>query len=123
MAHKKNKKSSSEFNTDLEKEGYHVFAKNKSKIRGFYPNDVPCDYEEIDIIDLKKGDCVTIRVFFLISKVPVFRVDGGYVDLDIESIENDTIYGNILTEMPVHFPMAKGTTIELSIEEILQIIK
>lgn len=123
MAHKKRNRPSSEFNGDLENEGYHIFSKKKSKIKGFYPSDVPHDNEEIDITDLKQSDCVTIRVFFLVSKVPLFRVDGGFLDLEIELIEGDVIYGNILTELPDHFPLAKGTTIELSIDEILHLIK
>ncbi len=112
-----------EYHSDLKEEGFHIFSKKKSKIKGFYPKEFPKYDEEIDLSSLKKGDIVTIRVFFLVSRVPVFRADGGYVDLDIEFIDGETIWGNILTELPPQFPLAKGTSIELSIDEILNVAK
>ena len=69
--------------------------------------------------DLKVDDRVTSRIFFVISKHPVLQVDGGYIDFEIEAIENGVIYGNILTLLPKSFPLAKGTTLELDINEIL----
>ena len=112
-----------EYHADLEEEGFHIFSKRKSKIIGFYPKEFPTYDEEINLSNLKKGDIVTIRVFFLVSKDPVFRADGGYIDLEIEFIDGETIWGNILTELPPQFPLAKGTSIELSIDEILNIVK
>jgi hypothetical protein len=112
-----------EYHADLKEEGFHIFSKKKSKIRGFYPKEFPKYDEEIDISTLKEGDIVTARVFFLVSRDPVFRADGGYVDLEIEFIDGETIWGNILTELPPQFPLAKGTSIELSIDEILNVVK
>jgi len=113
----------SEYHADLKEEGFHIFSKKKSKIRGIYPKEFPKYDEEIDISSLKEGDNVTIRVFFLVSRDPVFRADGGYIDLEIEFIDGETIWGNILTELPSQFPLAKGTSIELSIDEILNVVK
>ena len=111
----------SEFNKDLEREGFHIFSRINAKIKGYYPEEFPKENnKELDIKDLAEGDLVTIRVFFAVSKFPVFQADGGYIDLEIELIEDGIIYGNILTELPVNFPLAKNTTIELSIDEILK---
>jgi len=112
-----------EYHADLKEDGFHIFSKKKSKIIGFYPKEFPKYDEEIDISSLKKGDIVTIRAFFLVSKVPVFQADGGYIDLEIEFIDGETIWGNILTELPPQFPLAKGTSIELSIDEIMNVVK
>ena len=112
-----------EYHTDLEEEGFHIFSKKKSKIRGFYPKEFPKYDDEIDINSLKEGDIVTIRAFFLVSRDLIFRADGGYIDLEIEFIDGETIWGNILTELPPQFPLAKGTSIELSIDEILNVVK
>jgi len=113
----------SEYHADLKEEGFHIFSKKKSKTKGFYPKEFPKYDEEINISSLKEKDIVTIRVFFLVSRDPVFRADGGYIDLEIEFIDGETIWGNILTELPPQFPLAKGTSIELSIDEILYIAK
>lgn len=120
---KKNDNLFPEYHADLEEDGFHIFSKKKSKIKGFYPKEFPKYDEEIDINSLKERDIVTIRVFFLVSRDPVFRADGGYIDLEIEFIEGETIWGNILTELPPQFPLAKGTSIELSIDEILNVVK
>lgn len=109
----------SEFDSDLLGNGFHIFSKSKAKIKGFYPGDFQkCD--ELSINGLKEGDRVTIRAFFVTQMMPVFKADGGYNDLEVEHIENDVIYGNILTVLPPQFPLAKDTTIELSIDEILK---
>jgi hypothetical protein len=111
----------SEFNKDLKREGFHIFSKKNAKIKGYYPEEFPKENnKELDIKDLVEGDLVTIRVFFVISKFPVFQADGGYIDLEIELIEDGIIYGNILTELPAKFPLAKNSTLELRIDEILK---
>ncbi len=112
-----------EYHADLKEEGFHIFSKKKSKIKGFYPEEFPKYDDEIDLSSLKAGNVVTIRVFFLVSRDPVFRADGGYIDLEIEFIDGETIWGNILTELPPNFPLAKGTSIELSIDEILNVVR
>ncbi len=109
-----------EYHADLEEEGFHIFSKKKSKIKGFYPEEFPKYDEEINLSNIKAGNVVTIRVFFLVSREPIFRADGGYIDLEIEFIDGETIWGNILTELPSQFPLAKGTSIESSIDEILK---
>ena|GEM_PF-2399895 len=112
-----------EYHADLKEDGFHIFSKKKSKIKGFYPEEFPKYDDEINLSSIKTGDIVTIRVFFLVSRGKVFRADGGYIDLEIEFIDGETIWGNILTELPSHFPLAKGTSIELSIDEILNVVK
>jgi hypothetical protein len=47
------------------------------------------------------------------------RVDGGYFDLKIELVENDTVMGVIVTELPKDFALSTGEFIEVFKEEIL----
>ena len=47
------------------------------------------------------------------------RVDGGYVDLRIELVEEDTVMGVIVTELPKEFALSTGESIEVYEDEIL----
>jgi hypothetical protein len=117
MSNQKNNPTA-EFEADLEKDGFHIFSKIKNKIPSFYPSKFS-DYELMPIEALKPDDRITIQAFFVISKQPFLQIDSGQIDLEIELIENDTIWSKIVTELPDAFPLAKGTTIALSIDEIL----
>ena len=48
-----------------------------------------------------------------------WKVDGGYIDLEVESIESDHVIGIILTELPKQFPLEKGSSLEIREDEIL----
>ena len=47
------------------------------------------------------------------------RVDGGYLDLEVELVEDESVLAVILTELPNDFPLETGETIEVFEEEIL----
>jgi hypothetical protein len=109
-----------EFFDDISKEGFHIFSRRHAKTSGFYPNEFP-SYPEIKISKIKVGDAITIRAFFPTSKAAKPRIDSGYIDLEVEHLDRDakTLFGNILTELPPTFALAKGTSIELDIDEVL----
>ena len=109
----------SSFDSDLNNHSFHIYNKDKAKIKGFYPSKIPDDFHNLTISDINIDDIVTIRAYFLILKKPIYKIDSGKIDLQVECIDNNTIFGNILTELPSNFPLAKGTTIELDINEIL----
>ena len=110
-----------QFQKEIEEEGYAIFSKAKSRRAGYYPNDFP-EFEDIDIDDIEVDDMMTIRAFFKIGNGKEFRIHGGLIDVDIEAIEGNTIWGNILTELPKAFPLQKGTTIELSVDQVLDFV-
>ena len=70
-------------------------------------------------MDLKIGDVVTVRAFFKVGSGNNIRADGGYLDLEIEHIEDDSVFGVIMTELPKGFALQKGTSLELFKDEIL----
>ena len=47
------------------------------------------------------------------------RADGGYLDLEVELVEENSVLALILTELPDDFPLQTGETIEVFEEEIL----
>ena len=112
----------SDFSSEITEEGFHIFSRNSAKIKGFYPNQFP-DYPEIDISKIKVNDRLTIRAFFFRTQSSSSPIDSGSVDLEVEFIDYETqiITANILTELPSHFALSKGTSIELSVDEILQL--
>ena len=61
-----------EFEADFENDGYHIFSREKNKIKDFYPNKFSVN-ELIPIEALKTNDKITIRAFFAISKNPVWH--------------------------------------------------
>ena len=65
------------------------------------------------------GDTITVRVFFRIDTEEDISADGGYMDLEVEHIEEDKILAVILTELPEEFPLETGDSIEVFEEEIL----
>ena len=97
---------------------YHIFSLKNARIPGYYPNKFP-DYPGVSLKNLKIGDGITIRVFFRIGAGDNVRADGGYLDLEVEHIENDHIFAVILTELPEEFSLGTGDSIELYEEEIL----
>ena len=47
------------------------------------------------------------------------RVDGGYLDLEVEEIGDDNVLAVILTKLPEEFSLEAGTSLEIFEEEIL----
>ena len=48
---------------------------------------------------------ISIRVFFRIGAGGNVRADGGYLDLEVELIEGETVFGVIQTQLPKEFPL------------------
>lgn len=107
-----------DFYSDIEEDGYHIFSRKKAKIPGYYPNKFP-DYPGVKLKQLQVGDSITIRAFFPVGKGESIRVDGGYIDLEIEHVEPDHILAVIQTQLPGEFALSTGETIEIREEEIL----
>lgn len=111
-------KASTPFLKDIEEDGYHIFSRKYAKIPGYYLSEFP-EYPGAKISDLSVGDQITIRAFFNIGAGKSKRIDGGYIDLEIEHIEDDHVMALIVTQLPSHFPLQTGSTIELFEDEIL----
>jgi hypothetical protein len=107
-----------DFYSDIERDGYHIYSRKNAKIKGFYPNEFP-DYPNVSLGDLKVGGRITIRAFFPTGAGSTIRVDGGYIDLEVEHIETDHIFGVILTELPEEFALGTGDSLEIWEDEIL----
>jgi len=106
------------FFKDILEDGYHIFSLEDAKIPDYYPHKFP-DYPGIDLKDLYVGDVITIRAFFGTGAGENSRVDGGYLDLEVEHIEGDTVFGVILTKLPKGFPLETGESLEVFKDEIL----
>lgn len=113
------KTENSPFFNDIVEEGYHIFSLKNARIPDYYPNEFP-DYPGVSLKNLKVGDEITVRVFFRVGAGENVRADGGYLDLEVEHIENDHIFAVILTELPEEFSLGTGDSIELYEEEILR---
>jgi len=106
------------FLTDIEEDGYHIFSLDKAKSPDFYPNRFP-NYPGVKVHDLAVGDRITIRAFFPVEAKDSTRIDGGYIDLEVEHIEADHVLAVILTELPKEFALGTGDSIEVFEDEIL----
>ena len=112
------KSEDSPFFEDLAEDGYHIFSLKSAKVSGFYPNEFP-EFDGVRLKDLQIGDEITVRVFFRVGSGEDFKVEGGYIDFEIEQIDDKQIIGIIITELPENFTLAKGTSLEIFEEEIL----
>jgi len=106
------------FYDDIKADGDHVFSRTSAKIKGFYPNQFP-DYPGAKLTDLSVGDQITVRVFFPVGSGKPPRVDGGYVDLEIEHVDTDHVFGVIQTQLPKEFALSAGDSLEIREDEIL----
>ena len=86
------------FFKEILENGYHVFSMENAKVPDYYPNKFP-DYPGVDLQRLHVGDVVTIRVFFRIGSGQNVRADGGYLDLEVELIDGETVFGVIQTQL------------------------
>jgi len=89
-----------------------------AKLPDYYPNKFP-DYPGVDFQYLHVNDVITIRVFFRIGAGKNVRADGGYLDLEVEHIEGDTVFGVISTQLHKEFPLQAGDSLEIYPDEIL----
>jgi hypothetical protein len=106
------------FFSDIKEDGYHIYSLENAKTPNFYPPELP-DYPGVALKDLEEDDIITIRVFFGIGKGKNMRVDGGHIDLRVEFVDEDSVMGAIITELPAGFALSTGESIELFEEEIL----
>ena len=106
------------FFKEILENGYHVFSMENAKVPDYYPNKFP-DYPGVDLQHLHIGDLVTIRAFFGIGSGKNVSADGGYLDLEVEHIEGDTVFGVISTQLPKEFPLQAGDSLEIYPDEIL----
>ena len=112
------RKNEPAFIHDIKEDGYHVYSLKNAKIPGYYPPELP-KYPGVRIHDLKVDDVITIRVFFKVGSGKNMRIDGGYVDLEVEHIEDQGVMAVILTVLPESFPLGAGHSIEVYEDEIL----
>ena len=106
------------FFKEVMEEGYHIYSLKNAKIQGYYPNKFQ-DYPGVNLKELKIDDVITVRVFFAVGSSDNIRVDGGYLDLEIEKIDDDRVLAVILTELPDDYPLGTGDSVEVYEEEIL----
>jgi len=108
------------FFSDIKEDGYHIYSIENASIPNFYPPELP-DYPGVALKDLREDDTITIRVFFSFGKGHNMRVDGGYVDLKVEFVDEDKdkVLAVIITELPEEFALQNGQSIEVFQEEIL----
>ena len=98
--------------------GFHVFSLNLANTPYFYPNQFP-KYPGVKLSCLSIGDRITIRVFFRIGSGDPLQIDSGLIDLEVELVETDHIWGEIITVLPNHFPLETGSSLEIMEDEIL----
>ena len=106
------------FYDDITTDGYHIFSRTSAKIKGFYPNQFP-DYPGAKLSELSVGDRITVRAFFPVGSGEPPRVDGGYIDLEIERMDEPRVLAVIQTQLPGNFVLSKGDSIEIREDEIL----
>ncbi len=106
------------FFKDVRANGYHIYSLTNAKKLNYYAPELP-DYSGVLLNDLREGDTLTIRVFFGVGKGKKMRVDGGYLDLKVEHIEDDSVSAVIVTQLPKEFALSTGDSIEVFQEEIL----
>lgn len=119
---KRSKYSCAEFYKEIENDGYAIFSKIKARQKGYYPTELP-KFDDIDISDIKPDDVLKIRTFIKIGQDSNYRVDSGLIDVEIEFVDGKEIWGCILTKLPPTFPIQKGNSIELDINELLYFVE
>ena len=106
------------FLNDIKEDGYHVYSIKNSRIPGYYPIKLP-DYPGAYIRDLKRDDVITLKVFFARGVGEDLRLEARYLDLEVVSVDENSVMAVILTVLPESFPLAAGHSIEVYEEEIL----
>ncbi len=112
------KQSGPPFLKEIMEKGYHLYSLEDAKIAGFYPSKIP-NYPGVKIKDLNLGDVIVVKAFFNVISVPFLQSGGGYIDLEVEHIEDDSVMGVILTTLPEGFSLETGDVLEIFEQEIL----
>ena len=99
-------------------DGYHFFSLKNAKIQGYYPNTFP-NYPGVNLKELRLNDIITVRAIFPLETSDNVKVDGGYLDLRVEQIDEYSVFATIQTALPPDFPLETGATIEVYQEEML----
>ena len=106
------------FFSEIKEEGYHIYSLKNAKKPNYYPPELPI-YPVVALKGLKEDDVITIRAFLGIGKGKNMRVESGYIDIQIEFVDQNSVIGSILTELPDTFALKTGESIEVFQEEIL----
>ena len=106
------------FFSDIREDGYHIYSLSNAKKPNYYPSELP-DYPGVALKNLKEQNVITIRVLFGIGKAKNMRVESGYIDIQVEFVDKNSVIGAILTELPDQFALKTGESIEVFQEEIL----
>lgn len=106
------------FFSEIRQAGYHVYSLENAQTPNYYPDKLP-DYPGASLKDLQEGDIITIRVFFGVGTGEDMEVDRGYVDLRVECVDINTVWAEIVSELPEEYVLSLGDSIEVFEEEIL----
>ena len=111
-----------EFFHELKQDGYHILSRSRAAEAGFYPNTFR-PFPRIALEDIQENQTITIRAFFATGDKQQPNVESGIISVEVEYVDRETqsVFANIVTTLPSRFAIAKGTTIELSVDEILSI--
>ena len=113
-----------QFYSELDRVRYHILSRELVRKGNYYPNTFP-ETADVDIESIVVGDKITVRAFFSFESDGVYRIDSGMLTLSVEdvNVEEQTLFANILTELPPHFALSRGTSIEIKIDEVLSVKK
>jgi hypothetical protein len=108
------------FIDDINAEGFHIYGRKNAQDPAFYPTPFP-HYPKLTLSDVEERDLITIRAFFADTKASPPRRDSGQINLEVEWVDHDEehVWGNIVVDLPKHYALARGTSIELEIDEVL----
>ncbi|MCP3941669.1 MAG: hypothetical protein GY710_09345 [Desulfobacteraceae bacterium] len=106
------------FFPDIREDGYHIYSIENAKIPSFYPSDIP-NYPGVVFKDIREDDIITIRIFFDVKKDNNIRIESGYIDLELEFVDDKKVMAVITTVLPEEFALNQGNSIEVFQEEIL----
>lgn len=108
-----------EFTDEIDTEGFAIFSRKKAK-GDYYLTDFP-EYKKIRLKDIREGDVYTIRAFFPKPGTEGLQIESGVMIVKVEFVDKEIVWACILTQLPEEFPLQKGTTIELSADELLEL--
>ena len=106
------------FFREILEHGYPVFNLEHAKLPDCYPNSFP-DYPGVDLQNLRVGEVIFIRGFFRVGAGAMLGADCGLLVLEVEHIEEGTVFGGILTELPTDFPLQTGDSLDAYPNEII----
>ena len=106
------------FFREILEHGYHVFSLKRAKLPDYYPNTFP-DCPGVALRNLRVGEVIFIRGFFRVGAGAMLGAEGGLLDLEVEHIEEDKVFGVILTELSREFPLQTGDSLDAYPNEIL----